>query len=337
MRNNKELITVIVTTYNSEIRFLEECVSSIINQTYTNIEILIIDDSSKKNIYDYQKKHLKSKFNDSRIKFYRNNKNYGVSYSLNKGIKFSKGKYINWCSYDDFFHPNKLNLQYTLIKEMPFPSKTIISCNTHVLYEDLNYSRIINYQDINNKDSLLLNDKYSGGTFLIPKSIFYLVGFFNTKLRFIQDYDMWIRMYDYNIKYFNLNKNLFYSRVHLQQDSNVKRNYANKEKNKFYLNYINKNINYFFNFYSFVEILLIANYFKFRSYNNVSNTFLTKIKNISKKNFKYLLLLWIIIFTYKANKFVNVLFLFIKKIMISFIKIIKAYKLIRIKIVNYMS
>ena len=211
MRNNKELITVIVTTYNSEMRFLEECVSSIINQTYTNIEILIIDDSSKKNIYDYQKKHLKSKFNDSRIKFYRNNKNYGVSYSLNKGIKLSKGKYINWCSYDDLFHPNKLNLQYALIKKMSFQSRTIISCNTHVLYDDLNYSRIINYQNINSKDALLFRDKYSGGSFLIPKSIFYLVGFFNIKLRFTQDYDMWLRMYDYNIKFFNLNKNLFYT------------------------------------------------------------------------------------------------------------------------------
>jgi len=326
MRNNKELITVIVTTYNSEIRFLEECVSSIINQTYTNIEILIIDDSSKKNIYDYQKKHLKSKFNDSRIKFYRNNKNYGVSYSLNKGIKLSKGEYINWCSYDDLFHPNKLNLQYALIKEMSFQSRTIISCNTHVLYEDLNYSRIINYQNINSKDALLFRDKYSGGSFLIPKSIFYLVGFFNIKLRFTQDYDMWLRMYDYNIKYFNLNKNLFYSRVHLRQDSNVKKIYANNEKKKFYFNYINKNINYFFSFYSLIEILLIANYFKFRSYNKVSNIFLTKIKNRSKINFKYFFFLWTIIFTYKVNEIFSLLVFVVKKIIINFIKIINIYK-----------
>jgi len=337
MRNNKELITVIVTTYNSEIRFLEECVSSIINQTYTNIEILIIDDSSKKNIYDYQKKHLKSKFNDSRIKFYRNNKNYGVSYSLNKGIKLSKGKYINWCSYDDLFHPNKLNLQYALIKKMSFQSRTIISCNTHVLYDDLNYSRIINYQNINSKDALLFRDKYSGGSFLIPKSIFYLVGFFNIKLRFTQDYDMWLRMYDYNIKFFNLNKNLFYSRVHLRQDSNAKKIYAKNEKNKFYFNYINKNINYFFNFYSFVEILFMANYFKFRSYNKVSNIFLTKIKSRSEINFKYYFLLWAIIFTYKVNEIFSVLVFVTKKIIISFIKINNIYKRTMTKRVGFMS
>jgi glycosyltransferase involved in cell wall biosynthesis len=337
MRNNKELITVIVTTYNSEIRFLEECVSSIINQTYTNIEILIIDDSSKKNIYDYQKKHLKSKFNDSRIKFYRNNKNYGVSYSLNKGIKLSKGKYINWCSYDDLFHPNKLNLQYALIKKMSFQSRTIISCNTRVLYDDLNYSRIINYQNINSKDALLFRDKYSGGSFLIPKSIFYLVGFFNIKLRFTQDYDMWLRMYDYNIKYFNLNKNLFYSRVHLRQDSNAKKIYANNEKNKFYFNYINKNINYFFNFYSFVEILFMANYFKFRSYNKASNIFLTKIKSRSEINFKYYFLLWAIIFTYKVNEIFSVLVFVAKKIIISFIKINNIYKRTMTKTVSLTS
>ena len=337
MRNNKELITVIVTTYNSEIRFLEECVSSIINQTYKNIEILIIDDCSKKNIYDYQKKHLKSKFNDSRIKFYRNNKNYGVSYSLNKGIKLSKGKYINWCSYDDFFHPNKLNLQYTLIKEISFKSRTIISCNTNVLYEDLNYSRIINYQGINKKDALLFRDKYSGGVFLIPRSIFYLVGFFNIKLKFTQDYDMWLRMYDYNINYLNLNKNLFNSRIHLRQDSNIKKIYANKEKSKFYFNYINKNINYFFNFYSFIEILLMANYFKFRSYDKVSNIFLTKIKKSSKKNFNFFLLLWIIIFSYRVTEFGKLLFFVVKKMIISFIKISNAYKRKKTSIVSQTS
>jgi glycosyltransferase involved in cell wall biosynthesis len=336
MRNNKELITVIVTTYNSEINFLEKCISSIVNQTYTNLEILIIDDNSKMIIYDYQKKILKSKFNDSRIKFYRNNKNYGVSYSLNKGIKFSKGKYINWCSYDDFFHPNKINLQYRLIKEMSEPLKTIISCNTYVLYENLNYSRIISYQKINNRDALLYKDKYSGGTFLIPKSIFYIVGFFNTKLKHIQDYDMWLRMYDYNIKYFNLNKNLFYSRVHNNQDSKKKKKYADKEKSVFYYNYINKNINYFFSFYSFVEILLLANYFKFRSYNKVSNIFLIKIKNSSEKNLKYFLL-WIIIFTYKINEIIRVIFFIIKKIIINFLKIINIFKRTVIKIVNYMS
>lgn len=337
MRNNKELITVIVTTYNSEIRFLEECVSSIINQTYKNIEILIIDDCSKKNIYDYQKKHLKSKFNDSRIKFYRNNKNYGVSYSLNKGIKLSKGKYINWCSYDDFFHPNKLNLQYKLIKEISFKSRTIISCNTNVLYEDLNYSRIINYQCINKKDALLFRDKYSGGVFLIPRSIFYLVGFFNIKLKFTQDYDMWLRMYDYNINYLNLNKNLFNSRVHLRQDSNIKKIYVNKEKSKFYFNYINKNINYFLYFYSFIEILLIANYFKFRSYNKVSNIFLTKIKKSSKQNFNFFLLLWIIIFSYRVTEIGKLLFFVVKKIIITFIKIGNVYKRKKTSIVSQTS
>jgi len=336
MRNNKELITVIVTTYNSEINFLEKCISSIVNQTYTNLEILIIDDNSKMIIYDYQKKIVKSKFNDSRIKFYRNNKNYGVSYSLNKGIKFSKGKYISWCSYDDFLHPNKINLQYKLIKEMPEPSKTIISCNSYIIYENLNFSRSVSYQKINNRDALLYQDKYSGGSFLIPKSIFYLVGFFNTKLKHIQDYDMWLRMYDYNIKYFNLNKNLFYSRVHNNQDSKKKIKYAVKEKSVFYYNYINKNINYFFSFYSFVEILLLANYFKFRSYNKVSNMFLTKIKKSSEKNFKYLKLC-IIIFTFKINEIIFLIFIIIKKIIISFIEILSIYKKTVTKIVNYMS
>ena len=148
---------------------------------------------------------------------------------------------------------------------------------------------------------------------------------------------MWLRMYDYNINYLNLNKNLFNSRIHLRQDSNIKKIYANKEKSKFYFNYINKNINYFFNFYSFIEILLMANYFKFRSYDKVSNIFLTKIKKSSKKNFNFFLLLWIIIFSYRVTEFGKLLFFVVKKMIISFIKISNVYKRKKTSIVSQTS
>ncbi len=90
-------ISVIVPVYNSE-KTLEKCLDSIIEQTYSNLEIIIINDGSKdssdKIIKEYEKK-------DSRI-IYLNNSNHGVSYSRNCGIKIANGDYITFVDSDDY-------------------------------------------------------------------------------------------------------------------------------------------------------------------------------------------------------------------------------------------
>ena len=303
--NKNPLITVIITTYNSNINYFSECLQSIINQTYKNLEILIIDDFSKKMNYKKIKLLIKKNFKDKRIKIYQNKKNFGVSKSLNNGIKFSKGEYLTWCSYDDYFHLDKISLQYNKIKNL---DKTIISCNTTIKYENYNFFRKVNYNFITkDRDSLLLSDKFSGGSFLISKKIFNMCGFFNEKLRFTQDYDMWLRFYDYNIKFINLNKYLFFSRIHILQDTNKNSNKVIKEKNKFYLEYLKKNILYFINFYSRYDLIKISFFFRIRGYFDISNYIDTKIlKFYNSKKLKiklYFLKLTLSLTKFTSNSF----------------------------------
>ena len=97
MSNNK--ISIIVPIYNSE-RFIADCIESLINQTYQNIEIILIDDGSSDNSYEICKKYQSL---DSRI-ILISQVNSGVSIARNKGIKVATGQHIMFVDSDDYVY-----------------------------------------------------------------------------------------------------------------------------------------------------------------------------------------------------------------------------------------
>lgn len=105
IKNN--LVSVIITSYNSS-KYIYAAVSSIINQTYTNLEIIIIDDFSTDNTYKILT-NLKNM--DNRIKLLQNDKNYGTYVSKNIGILISKGQYITFHDSDDYSITNRIEKQ----------------------------------------------------------------------------------------------------------------------------------------------------------------------------------------------------------------------------------
>ena len=104
MSNNQGLISIAMATYNGG-QYLSEQLDSIVNQTYTNIEIVIVDDDSKDNtveiIKSYQQKY---KF----IKLYQNPTNLGIVKSFEKAISLCNGDYIALSDQDDVWLPHKL-------------------------------------------------------------------------------------------------------------------------------------------------------------------------------------------------------------------------------------
>jgi glycosyltransferase involved in cell wall biosynthesis len=231
----KDLITVIVTTYNPKLEYLEVCLKSITLQTYKKIEIILVDDNSQNFLEIINL--VKSKFIDFKIKILKNKINSGVAFSLNKAIKYSKGKYINWCSYDDYFYKAKIMKQYKIINKT---KNTIISSDFLIKYENYNFYRYSKSNSISKKFSFLFSDIYSGGTFLIPRNILNKNNLFDINLRHVQDYDLWLRLLR-NIKFQNINEPLFVSRYHQNQHSVLDKDSAFIEKNKFYNYYVEQN------------------------------------------------------------------------------------------------
>ncbi|MDD6388172.1 MAG: glycosyltransferase family 2 protein [Bacilli bacterium] len=105
-------ISIIVPVYNAQ-KYLKKCINSIINQTYKNIEILLINDGSIDNSLEICKEYEKK---DSRI-IVINKKNKGVSNTRNVGIKKSTGDYIVFIDSDDWFELDAIETMYNIIKE----------------------------------------------------------------------------------------------------------------------------------------------------------------------------------------------------------------------------
>lgn len=118
-----KLVTVIVPVYNAE-KYLEECIESILNQTYPKIEVVLIDDGStdsSKNICDSYAK------NDNRV-IVVHKQNEGVSIARNTGLEIAKGELIAFCDADDYYHPNQIE---KMVAELEDKEAELCICGYH--------------------------------------------------------------------------------------------------------------------------------------------------------------------------------------------------------------
>ncbi len=118
-------ISVVMATYNTEIKMLQEAVDSILSQTFRDFEFIIIDDGST----DESVSYLNS-LQDERIRLIRNPENMGVTKSLNIGLKAARGKYIARMDADDIALPQRFEKQYAYMEAHP----DVILCGTRVSY-----------------------------------------------------------------------------------------------------------------------------------------------------------------------------------------------------------
>lgn len=107
------LVTVFIPVYNAE-KYIRESLESIINQTYENLEILIVDDGSTDRTVN-----IIQSFNDSRIRLLRNAENKGIPYTRNRGLKEANGKYLAIMDADDISYTNRIERQVQFMEENP--------------------------------------------------------------------------------------------------------------------------------------------------------------------------------------------------------------------------
>jgi len=106
-----ELVSVIMPSYNTA-DYISDSIKSVQNQTYENWELIIVDDCST----DATEKVVNS-FNDSRIRFFKNEKNSGAAVSRNKALREAKGKWIAFLDSDDLWMPEKLEKQIKFMND----------------------------------------------------------------------------------------------------------------------------------------------------------------------------------------------------------------------------
>ena len=194
-----DLISVIIPYYKKK-EYIISSINSVLNQTYKNLEIIIIYDDLNKEDLNLLKK-IKKK--DKRIKIYINKKNLGAGRSRNKGIKLSKGVFVAFLDSDDLWKKNKLKKQIFFMKKnginASHTSYTIINSNNKIIgsrnAKDMSYKLLLKSCDIGLSTVVLKKE-------IITSKI----KFANIKTK--EDYVLWLKITLNNNKIFALKDNL---------------------------------------------------------------------------------------------------------------------------------
>lgn len=187
---DKPLVSIVMSVYNGE-KYLKEAIESILNQTYTNFEFIIINDGSSdrslQKIKNYQKK-------DKRILLINNHENKGLIYSLNKGFKVSKGKYIARMDADDISEKTRIWEQVNFLEK----NKEISLCSTYIKMFKSNFKFFskkfkTEIDSENIKVKLLFKNYIAHPTIMIRKKIVESYKLrYNLDDRGMEDYAMWL-------------------------------------------------------------------------------------------------------------------------------------------------
>lgn len=198
-------ITVLMSVYNGE-KYLQDAIDSILTQTYTNFEFIIIDDAST----DSTPNILKAQ-TDSRIRLIINEQNIGFTKCLNKGLSIATGEYIARMDADDISLSNRFATQLQFFYN--HPEFALIGSSAHLIDEK---SKIIGRErkkeNFTFKDLLAHNQIIHGST-IIKKQFFDKVGGYNENIFYTEDLDLWLRL-SKNYKVGNVPEILYQLRLH---------------------------------------------------------------------------------------------------------------------------
>ena len=200
MTSSNELVSVLLSTYNSE-ETLGESIDSLLNQTYKNLEILISDDGSIDSTIEICKKF---QLKDERILLFSNKKNIGLTKSLNNLAQKASGSLIARHDADDISLPDRIEEQIQFMNK-----KRLDAVTTRSLVKQNNKKRpgISFYIP----DKLLINRKnpFIHGTLIIKKNVFQEIGYYDERFYYAQDYKLFYDLLDKGYKVKTLNKALY--------------------------------------------------------------------------------------------------------------------------------
>ncbi|WP_051640637.1 glycosyltransferase family 2 protein [Thiomicrorhabdus sp. Milos-T2] len=244
---DKPLITIVTVVYNGE-QFLEETILSVINQTYDNVEYIIIDGGSSDGTLDIIRKY------EHAIDYWVSEQDLGIYDAMNKGITLSKGDYINLLNSGDYYGQDYLNDIFS--NEVP-NNNVVLYSNYVNVYEHLDLAIIV--KPIQNFEK---NMSICHQTMFISKDVYEKFGIYCLKYSLASDYEYLLRMYISGVEFFKNESIGLFFRVEGASQSNMKKSMIEAYR-------INK---------KYFGIWSLAN-FKF-IFNNARVFFLFKIKAI---------------------------------------------------------
>jgi len=191
-------VSVIIPSYNHE-KFIEECIQSVLDQTFQDFEIIITDDASTDHTVE-----LIENFGDPRIKLFKHTKNQGASIASNNCINHAQGKYIAMLSSDDAWYPEKLEVQVNYLNQHPEIGAVFGKVDWVDETGQIIRNKSFPYMDVfnvSNRSRLewLRHFFYKGNCLCHPCSLvrrecYEKIGLLNPTFANVPDFELWVRL-----------------------------------------------------------------------------------------------------------------------------------------------
>lgn len=205
MGSQNGLVSVIMPAYNCE-KFIEQAVNSVLMQTYSNLELVVIDDGSKDNTAKIVDGLSKS---DLRIKLYINNENMGVSAARNRGISLASGDWIAFLDSDDIWEKTKVEKQIIYANEMN--AQFLFTSVSYINENGEHYNGIFEVPDRVTYKQLLKQNVIACSSVLIKKYFFNTIKMERDEMH--EDYAAWLRVLKTGVCAYGINEPLLTYRI----------------------------------------------------------------------------------------------------------------------------
>lgn len=225
-------VSVIMGIYNCE-KTLYESLNSLLHQTYTNFEVIMCDDGSIDNSYNIAKEFVDKQ--PQKFKLFKNERNLGLNETLNQCLKLAKGEYIARMDGDDISLPDRLSKQVTFLNNNP---DIAIVSTPMIHFDDLNgdwgLGKMIEKPE---KKDLIKSSVFAHAACMVRKEAYDTVDGYSVSNRLlrVEDYHLWIKMYEAGYKGYNLAEPLYKMRDNKEAYS---RRTLNNRINETFVKYI---------------------------------------------------------------------------------------------------
>lgn len=205
------MVSVILPTYNGK-QYLKQSVESVLNQTYTDLELIIVDDCSTDGTGELLDEIA---LKESRIRVIHNEINKKLPASLNIGFSHAKGEFFTWTSDDNFYTRDAIDKLVQYLISTP---------QVDIVYAD--YNLINEHGDmvcevIHKETDSIYEDNVVGACFLYRRRVQDCLKGYNENLFLVEDYDFWLRAYE-NFTFGQLHEKLYYYRRHVNSLTGTK-------------------------------------------------------------------------------------------------------------------
>lgn len=197
-------VSVLMGIYNCA-DTLEEAVNCIINQTFTDWELIMCDDCSTDNTYEVAQKTAEK---DSRIIVIKNEKNLTLAPTLNKCASVARGEYLARMDGDDICDLNRFEKEVEILDGNS--EYAVVSCRMN-LFDCEGIYRVVSHPDIPAPKDLIKRSQFCHAGCMMRKSVFESVGGYSESADYkrVEDYDLWARMYKEGFIGFNIQEPLY--------------------------------------------------------------------------------------------------------------------------------